>query len=284
MKTFVPRAAGGTLLFLACLGVAPAQALSPVTYVSGKGTDGSDTGTCASPANPCRSFQFAISKTSAGGEVKALDPADYGSMVITKSISISGVEGAGIDRNSGDAILIKTAPNDVVNLSHLILDGNKAAKNGIRIIQPAGSLTIAHCTVRNFTTGLFYEMSGGTTNFLIRDTLFSDNSGDAIFIAPLGKNSAQGVLNHVLINNNGDGLHIFGFAGVADILAIDSSATNNVIAGFDDQSGTLRLAHSTAKGNGIGVSVGDKTYSSGDNFINGNVQDISGTLINAGTH
>jgi hypothetical protein len=122
------------------------------------------------------------------------------------------------------------------------------------------------------------------TSFLIRDTLFSDNSGDAIFIAPLGKNSAQGVFNHVLINNNGDGLHLSGFAGVADILVVDSSATNNFTAGFDDQSGTLRLAHSTAKGNGVGVSVGDKTYSSGDNFINGNGQDISGTLINAGTH
>jgi hypothetical protein len=125
-KSF-PVSAVVPLLFLGSLGVVPARALSLVTFVSGKGTDKSADGgnSCASPTNPCRTFQFAISKTSAGGEVKALDPADYGGMVITQSISISGVEGAGIDRNSGDAVVINAGPNDVVNLSHLILDGSK---------------------------------------------------------------------------------------------------------------------------------------------------------------
>jgi hypothetical protein len=77
---------------LPCLGAAPALASSPVTFVSGKGAD---SGTCASPANPCRTFQFAVGETSPGGEIKALDPAPYGVVVITKSISITGVEGAG---------------------------------------------------------------------------------------------------------------------------------------------------------------------------------------------
>jgi hypothetical protein len=73
---------------------------------------------------------------------------------------------------------------------------------------------------------------------------------------------------------------------ISYILAVDSSATNNVGTGFADQSGVLRLAHSTAKGNSVGVSVtsGNNAFSSGDNFINGNGKDINGTLINAGTH
>jgi hypothetical protein len=58
---------------LTCL-AAPAKANVPVTYVSGKGHD---SGNCSSPANPCRTFQFAVNQTAAGGEVKALDPADY---------------------------------------------------------------------------------------------------------------------------------------------------------------------------------------------------------------
>src|ERR1700730_3022770 len=68
-----PRTATA-MLTLTCLAASPALALSPVTYVSGKGTD---SGTCASPANPCRTFQFAVNQTTSGGEVKALDAADY---------------------------------------------------------------------------------------------------------------------------------------------------------------------------------------------------------------
>jgi hypothetical protein len=57
---------------LTCLAAAPTKANTiPVTYISGKGTD---SGTCASPATPCRTFQFAVNQTAPGGEVKALDP------------------------------------------------------------------------------------------------------------------------------------------------------------------------------------------------------------------
>jgi hypothetical protein len=65
--------AAGLFLAALCLTAAPAQA-HPVTYVSGKGNDSGD---CSSPINPCRSFQFAVNQTPAGGEVKALDPANY---------------------------------------------------------------------------------------------------------------------------------------------------------------------------------------------------------------
>jgi hypothetical protein len=99
--------------FLYCLGAAPAQALSLATFVSGKGTD---SGTCA-PAFPCRSFQFAINQTSPGGTVKVLDPANYGAMTLTQSISIAGIEGAGVNGKAGDVITINAGPSDVVNLS-----------------------------------------------------------------------------------------------------------------------------------------------------------------------
>jgi hypothetical protein len=62
------------LLTMICLGAAPARAATPITYVSGKGAD---SGNCSSPAKPCPTFQFAVNQTAVGGEVKALDPADY---------------------------------------------------------------------------------------------------------------------------------------------------------------------------------------------------------------
>ena len=55
------------------------RALSDVTFVSDKGTDA---GACDSPAAPCRSFKFALGQTSPGGEIKALNPADYGGVTI----------------------------------------------------------------------------------------------------------------------------------------------------------------------------------------------------------
>jgi hypothetical protein len=213
--------------FLACLGAGPAQAASFVTYVSGKG---SDTGTCASPANPCRTFQFAVGQTSANGEIKALDPANYSGVEINKSISITGVEGAGIDRGGGPvAITINAGPNDVVNLSHLTLDGLKTAQFGIALNR-GGSLTITHCTVRNFT---------------------------------------------------GVGIFVDGGGAPSDVTAVDTMATNNR-TGFVAQSrGVLRLAHSAATGNTLGVLVGAfgaKVFSFGDNHIGGNVSDVSGAL------
>jgi hypothetical protein len=190
-KFLCPLAAAGVLLSLSCLGATPALALSPVTFVSGKG---SDTGTCASPASPCRSFQFAIDQTSAAGEVKALDPAHYGAMIIAKSISITGVEGAGRTLNlTKDAITINAGPNDRINLSHLTLDGVKVASHGI-VLNSGGSLTISHCIVRNFVIHGILLQPTGKTQFLISDTLVSDNSIRGIIVIPQG-GSAQGTLD-----------------------------------------------------------------------------------------
>src|ERR1700730_16300229 len=116
LKLRTPFAAGA-LVTMMCLVAAPAKAAAPVTYVSGKGTD---SGNCSSPANPCRRFQFAVDQTSPGGEVKALDPADYSPVTINKSISITGVVGAGIDTKGGTAITAG-ATNATINLANLLI-------------------------------------------------------------------------------------------------------------------------------------------------------------------
>ncbi len=276
-KFLSPLVIAGIILTLSCLAAAPAQASSFVTFVSGKGTD---TGSCADPAHPCRSFQFAIGQTNPGGEVKALDPAHYGAMTIDKSISISGVEGAGRILNiAKDAITINAGPNDVVNLSHLILDGVKTAQNGI-VLNSGGSLTITHCTVRNFVNRGIALVPTGATRFLIGDTLVSDNDSAGIVVVPRGAGSVQGTLDHISANKNSEGIVVAGFGGVpADVTAVDSIATNNTDVGFVAQTrGVLRLAHSAATGNNTGVSAGSTVESFGDNDIHGNITDISGTL------
>jgi hypothetical protein len=279
LKLFSPLAIAGALLAPACLGAAPAKATSITTYVSGKGAD---SGTCASPATPCRSFQFALGQTSPGGEIKALDPAPYGPVTITNSISITGVEGASINRPSGDHITINAGPNDTINLSHLTLDGFKTAGDGI-VLNSGGSLTISHCTVRNFQNFGISLMPTGQSRFLIADVTVSDSGDSGIFVLPQGTGSAQGTLDHVSANKNGRGIGL-GAQAAATVLAVDSTATNNAFAGFEVDSGAaLRLAHSAATGNGIGVFVAGTAESAGNNFIRGNGTDVSGTLTNVGT-
>ena len=118
LKLLCRLSIAAAVLSLPYLGAIPAPASSLATFVSGKGTD---TGTCASPANPCRSFKFALGQTSSGGEIKALDPADYGGLTITKSVSLTGVEGAGIFQThaGSNAITVDVGPNDTVKLSRL---------------------------------------------------------------------------------------------------------------------------------------------------------------------
>src|SRR5918997_1898922 len=56
------------------------------TWVSGVGDD---VNPCSRTA-PCKTFAGAISKTAAGGEINVLDPGGFGSINITKSITIDG--------------------------------------------------------------------------------------------------------------------------------------------------------------------------------------------------
>src|SRR5215510_6870701 len=68
-----------------------AQAQATRTWVSGVGDD---LNPCSRTA-PCKTFAGAISKTAINGEIDALDPAGYGSVTITKSITLDGGTGSG---------------------------------------------------------------------------------------------------------------------------------------------------------------------------------------------
>jgi hypothetical protein len=277
-ERFSPLAAASAVLSLACLGLGPAQAASKVTFVSGKGTD---VGDCSSPAAPCRTFQFAAGQTIPFGEVKALDPAGYGRVTITQSISITGVEGVSINAAlPGDDITINAGPNDVVNLRHLTLDGIQVAKNGIKF-NTGGNLAIENCVIRNFVKA-------------------------GIDITPLGSSAVTGVLSKVITNNNEFGILVTGSsAGSLKVTIVDSEVSHNhmdgilasgpglpvvmlrnVVVSHNDRgleavaAATIWLAHSVVTGNGLAVAALAPTriFSYGDNDIDGNTDDNTGSL------
>lgn len=268
-------------------GLQSAAALERITYVS---VNGADTGACATTAAACRSFQFAHNQTSAGGEIHALDPGSYFGLTITKSISIRGVDGAGVLRISGAAITINAGASDVVSLEGLTLDGiNGAALMGISL-NSGGQLTVKNCIVRNFQNiGISLTPTGATT-FLIEDSIASKNGFHGIMLFPASGGSLDGAIHHVTSMKSTNGIRI---VGPTKVTVSDSTISNNLGDGIIVESNisALRLAHSTVSRNasiGVEVLVNAFAESAGDNFIRGNgpspgpANDVIGTLTNVG--
>src|SRR5579862_3770760 len=140
------------LAFAVTLSAAPAQAQR--VFVGATGSDGNP---CTFAA-PCRSFQHAHDVASSGGEIDVLDPAGYGPLTISKSISIQGHGYSGITvPSAGNGITIN-APGANVTLNGLLIEGGGAGYDGI-VFNSGGSLTVTNCVVQNF----FYSGSGLTT-------------------------------------------------------------------------------------------------------------------------
>src|SRR6204780_522510 len=92
-------------LFVAGLAIAPAHAQATRTWISGVGDDANP---CSRTA-PCKTFAGAISKTTTGGEIDALDPGGFGALTITKSITLDGGGG------QVASILVSGTPGITVN-------------------------------------------------------------------------------------------------------------------------------------------------------------------------
>jgi hypothetical protein len=306
--------AGALLAF--GISAAPAAAPPPLpnrTFVSGHG---SDSGVCTRGA-PCKTFARAITETTAGGEIDVVDSGEYGAVTITKSISIvnDGAGVAGITASSGDAITINAGGSDNVHLRGLTINGSGSGSNGIQF-NTGGNLAIENCVIRNFANAGINIVPNASSTFSVSNTIASNNPGNGIDIAPTPA-AVTGVLNKVTANNNGfNGIIVNGTAttgGSINVTIVDSEASNNSAFGvfsfrssagaattvmvrnvvssyngtglFAEGAAILRAAHSVVTGNttGVNTSGGGILYSYGDNDINGNTTDVSGTLTPVAT-
>ncbi|QDM17982.1 hypothetical protein [Tardiphaga sp. vice278] len=220
---------------------APAHAQATRTWVSGVGDDANP---CSRTA-PCKTFAGAISKTLAGGEISVLDPGGYGSVTITKSISIvqdSSGE-AGILASGVNGITVNAAATDIVNLRGLVIDGappTAPGLNGIRFLSGA-VLNVQNSVIKNFTTvsatGIIFSPSA-SAKLTVRDTIISNNgsgtAGDAILIRPTGSAFVSATLTRVTMDNNANGLVADSTAttGALLITVLDSSVNANNGVGF----------------------------------------------------
>lgn len=227
--------------FVATMGImaAPAQAQATRTWVSGVGDD---VNPCSRTA-PCKTFAGAISKTAAGGEIDCLDPAGYGTLTITKSITIDCTGTFGSTLNSGgiNGFVINDSATATPGTIEVILRGvsiNGAGTtpglNGVRFIS-GKSLTMQDVLIQN------------------------QNSGAGISIAPNAAN-AEVHLNRVTIADSQHGIMIqpSGTAGSARVFLNEVSVFNST-------------------SNGIGIDTSAATSSSGV-LLNINDSEVSGNF------
>jgi hypothetical protein len=174
-----------------CLPGAPAQAQATRTWVSGVGDDANP---CSRTA-PCKTFAGAISKTANGGEIDALDPGGFGTLTITKSITIDG--GGGIVASclaaGVNCFNISATAGDVIILKNLRLQGGLgnggnpggAGVTGVKI-NTAAMVVIENLEIYGFNTNGIQDARTGGGKLNVKNTTIYNLANAGIVIGSAG--------------------------------------------------------------------------------------------------
>ena len=262
------------------LPAAPAQAQVARTFVS---ATGSDSNNCANVATPCRHFQTAVNATAEGGEVDALDPANYGSFTVSQAITINGQGWSYVTpQSNGAAITINANSGDNVVIRGVLLDGaGTTSFNGI-VFNSGGNLTVTDCVAQNFTfngtsggDGILIQPTSGAMTFVITNTIVTNDTSGGIVYAPprFSTATANGVIDRVVATNN--------FIGIAFQTTIGGGTTtgsiSNSVVGNSSADGISIQNNGSPSGAALAVSI-DNTSSTG-NAGSGVLAAVKATVI-----
>jgi hypothetical protein len=242
MKSLVVRIL--TTLALASVLVSLAQAQASRTWVSGVGDDANP---CSRTA-PCHTFAGAISKTAAGGEISALDPAGYGGFTITKSITINGDGNLTSVLVSGtNGITINAGANDVIILRSLSFNGvGGLGLNGVRF-NTGAMLVVENCSIYGFSQAGIDLEPAASTNLAVRNVSITGGATGVRVNGSSGTVNAS--LSNVSIKGSVNGIDaLFGTTDVRDSSISQSSGTG-VLA----EAGSVTLVNTALTGNSVGA-------------------------------
>lgn len=250
-----------------------ASAQASRTYVSGVGDDANP---CSRTA-PCKTFAGAISKTAANGEINCLDTAGFGTVTITKSMTIKCDKGTvgGVLSSATTGVTINAAATDTIYLIGLDINGTLSGIQGIRFLA-GGTLIVDDCDIRNVTqNGILFAPSSSATLHVINSRISTtgvttDTPYAGIYIRPSGGTAAAKVtVNDTLITNGNYGI------------IADGTGTTGKITGLirnSNVSGNLANGITTSIGSASGATL---TIDSVGIFGNGN-NGLASSGVNAG--
>jgi len=246
------------------LASAPASAQATRTWVSGVGDDANP---CSRTA-PCKTFAGAISKTATAGEINCLDPGGFGTITITKSMTLNCHEVLGSILASGvpGVTINSTAAGSNVILRGLQINGVQggtvvAGTIGVRIVA-AARVSIEDTVITQFAQqGIADQRTAGNTLLNVKNSVLSFNLAAGVSLAATGTsftvlegvhsiNNLNGVSagttntvtikRSVLSGNSADGAT----AGSGGQIQIDDSVLSINNNGVDSGGGTIKVSNS----------------------------------------
>jgi hypothetical protein len=225
-----------------------AQAQATRTWVSGVGDD---VNPCSRTA-PCKTFAGAISKTATNGEINALDPGGFGTLTITKSITVDG-------EGTNASVLSALAPQG------FIVNDSASATPGTAIVR------IRNVTINGVTTGT------RGIRFFSGKILFVENVQMANFTTDGIESTTQAVGSKLFVTNT----NISG-AAAGSAIAINSGGTlihidrSNLLnsgTGLTNTAGAVTISNSLISGNtnnGLTATTGAAVINANNNEISHN--------------
>jgi hypothetical protein len=270
-------------LFVAGLAIAPAHAQATRTWVSGVGDDANP---CSRTA-PCKTWPGAISKTAVGGEIDALDPGGFGTVSITKSITLDGGGGqvASILASGTNGVNVN-AVGGVVILRNLrfngLLNSGSPGLTGVQV-SAAATVVIEKCDIFGFNTAAVnVTPASGTVAVKIQESTFNNNQA-GVLSKPTGGATVNMSIDHSFLDANvGGAMKIDGTGGgssnvsVNDTsLSLNGGAGANAVSGASGNVAVDMMRDTITKNGGAGVQAnisggGTSSVTVGDSMLSNN--------------
>lgn len=236
---------------------APAYAQATRTWVSGVGDDNNTVNGCSRTAT-CKTFAAAISVTDTNGEINCVDPGGFGTLTITKSITIdcSGTFGSIIAPGANAITINLTATPDP--LKSVVLrgisingagSGGQGGLKGVSILS-AAVVTLENVVIMNFTQQGVADTRTPPGKLFIKNSAIRNNAGVGIAVAATGGTNVVSIENTHSINN----LYGLATSNGNQIKITRSVFSGNSVAGIEADGGAqIGVEHSTVNFNGTGV-------------------------------
>jgi hypothetical protein len=252
---------------LTLLVASAAQAQATRTWVSGVGDDANP---CSRTA-PCKTFAGAISKTAVSGEIDCIDPGGFGTVTITKSLTIDGggtfasILSAGTNGVNVNDSASATPQTSIVTLRNLSINGAGTGIQGLNITS-GKTLYVENVEIFGMTgNGVNFALSAvpaggaGYEAFLddvdIRDLRGASSIGVKL-VAP-GSFLAAG-MDHVRVERVPTGVQV----GNNAVATIRNSVFTHGNVGVDMLSGGNSIIENTMLTNGTtGLAAGNGSTS-----------------------
>jgi hypothetical protein len=266
---------------------APAHAQATRTWVSGVGDDNNTVNGCSRTAT-CKTFAAAISVTDTNGEINCVDPGGFGTITITKSITIDctgtfgGILASGVN---GVTVNLTATPDPLksVVLRGLSINGagnaGQAGLKGVSILS-ATVVTLENVEIMNFAQQGVADLRTAPGKLFIKNSVIRNNAGVGIVVA------ATGGLHGASIENTHSISNLYGLAvGNSNQVKITRSLfSGNSFAGVEvDNGGQVGIEHSTINFNATGLQAAGTIWI-GDTDVSFNQTAATGLPVSFGNN